>query len=101
MPNPPPEIPSVEPFQLQSVTRGIIAETEERIVHLEEMDRRSLEVRQTILRRLEEYRRFVFYQNLSWPPFVGFPQNSYQKYLRFTSQTTSKPPLACYVDNGV
>ncbi|EDR00380.1 uncharacterized protein LACBIDRAFT_334204 [Laccaria bicolor S238N-H82] len=62
MPNPPPEIPSVEPLQLQSVTRGIIAETEERIVHLEEMDRRSLEVRQTILRRLEEYRRFVFYQ---------------------------------------
>jgi hypothetical protein len=73
IPNPPPEIPSAEPFQLQSVVRGIIAETEQRIVHLEEMDRSTLEVRQTILRRLEEYRRFVFYQKSLVAPIRRLP----------------------------
>ena len=100
IPNPPPEIPSFEPFQPQSVVRGIIAETEQRIVHLEEMDRRSLEVRQTVIRRLEEYRCFVFYQKSLVAPIRRLPTELLSEIFAIYV-VDDKKPLASYVDNGV
>lgn len=88
MPDPPPEIPSAEPSQLQSVARGVIAETEQRIVQLKEMNRRSLEVHRTIFRRLEEYRRFVFYQKYLVAPIRRLP-----------SELLSEIFVICVVDN--